>query len=102
MGIYIPNMEPPLIGEHIIIGATSSGKTVARNENLTEWCDIVLVPDHARLIDADALEDRLNKLCEDSPTLTQMANDFINAGICASIKCLSVAPTIIPAEREDA
>ena len=55
-----------------------------------EWCPLVEVPPHGRLIDADAIKEKIDhqrprRLYEDAWTLT----------------IIDDAPTVIPADKED-
>ena len=88
MGVYI-NIEIPKKFDqdnYIELARGIDGKNYARVYNyhfcgLTEWCEIVPVPPHGRLIDADALK----KYLEDN-------------WIPANFDVIDNAPTVIPAE----
>lgn len=54
MGIYIKNMEMPEFGEKIII-LTSSGYVEDVSGQVINGIEAMPVPEHGRLIDADAL-----------------------------------------------
>lgn len=66
-----------------------------RYDTRAEWCPLFPVPDHGRLIDADALWVEINKIC-----------DRRDAGIITDLTCLQQilsavrhSPTIIEAEE---
>ena len=93
-GIYIPGMEMPTScgqcpfhdedyrgKEHCDIG----WKRIGKAEEKPDWCPLVPVPPHGRLIDADALEHDFEKLLFQD-------NWYYNS--------LHHAPTIIPASEE--
>lgn len=83
-GIYIPNMEIPQDGV-TIIEIHSNGATFRYSKSFGGWEkveDAVPVPEHGRLIDADALE-------QDFKKLVYQDNWYYNS--------LHHAPTIIPA-----
>lgn len=62
-------------------------------DKIADGCPIIPVPDHGRLIDADALCERLEKAAEIKPYLN---------GMNAAISFALLAPTIIPASGGDA
>lgn len=96
-GIYIPGMEMPTscfecrfsidgfcyASGHVNIRANDE-------RQITNWCPLVPVPEHGRLIDADALMERFSY----SPGDT--AEDRI--WIRAARRIIIEAPTIIPAD----
>jgi len=94
-GIYIPGMEMPAsCGFCPFENHTDDGYECRINGCLTEYqkrpdgCPLVPVPDHGRLIDADAVrtqidKDRPGRAYKDAWTLTVIDH----------------APTIIPAEE---
>ena len=90
MSVYIKGMEMPTKCEECewsttdrsgFFGCRLTGNIVIRKreKDRPDWCPLVHVPEHGRLIDADAL-------CEG-----RVSND--NVVICAK-----AAPTIIPAD----
>ncbi len=88
MGIYIKDMEMPTKGYRLIlihadgIVQTTSGETTA-----------ISVPQHGRLIDADAVERNLIKM--------QMAQkDVVGHGIRKSRAVVRDMATIIPADKD--
>lgn len=97
MGIYIKNIEMPEDGCHHIICIYADG-TVATGRR---ECRAIPVQPHGRLIDADRLEDRCSRQAREGwhkPTSTT------NWGYAYAIFKSDVedAPTIIPAESDDA
>lgn len=88
-GIYIPGMEIPTDeNEAIDIRLFSDGNVAAWNKQ-KGWVpySAILVPDHGRLIDADALENRVVP----ASRLFEIPN--ANVVVLGAIKA---APTIIP------
>ena len=90
-GLYIPNMNYPKVGE--VICVFPNGKVQKRIVELStlyevvETSEAIPVPDHGRLIDADALQAE----CVPEPTfVAEMLFRKVNN-----------APTIIPADKED-
>lgn len=90
MGIYIKGMEVPFTclscEFHKCSGGTGDYCTLTKKKqfrfkNRPSWCPLVPVPEHGRLIDADALAAQ----CDD-PYWCVWLSDIENA------------PTIIPAE----
>lgn len=53
--LLIRGMEMPKAGQEIIIAENWDGTIYARLESLGDWCPLVEVPPHGRLIDADGL-----------------------------------------------
>lgn len=99
-GIYIHGMEMQTDG-HIILRIYANGDVCVPTECVGEWCKVATatpVPDHGRLIDADALEEeiwsvrRQYQLCDD----TQSADKMMH-GVFRAERLLKDAPTIIPA-----
>ncbi len=99
MGVYIKGMEMPIIEMEWTIRHEADGKWYAIDTNAEtsdgEWHEIVPVPPHGRLSDADALWMEINKIC-----------DRRDAGIISDLTCLQQLlsafrhdPTIIPAEE---
>lgn len=87
-GIYIPNIKPPTAC--CACPCSYDNQCAVKNEYPTfaewyedkpDWCPLIPVPDHGRLIDADAL-------CK-VKGISNVAIGYINR-----------APTIIPASEE--
>lgn len=101
MGIYLPNMEMPRKGQMLVIfpDGTSYVCFNGMRERLTQTT-AVPVPPHGRLIDADALTEKLKKHRE-------YHSDGSNSGAAISNgigQCLDIingreCPTIIEAEE---
>ena len=100
MSVYIRGMEMPkgcpceLIGDGYDVWCFAVGGIPARVKEYAEccqngtrpsWCPLIPVPDHGRLIDADALTEHLG--------------DVEYKG--AIKRVLVQAPTIIPADEEE-
>lgn len=109
-GIYIPGMEMPTTGLYLVSVDNSCGKdetvmTVKRMLGNRDVCQIigayslVPVPDHGRLIDADALDDILADQSEDAYNRTHAPRSWERA-LSAMRDYLEDAPTIIPADKE--
>ena len=79
MSIYIPNMEMPSEGWHKVLMVFSNGDVTDYDGNLVGKA--IPVPDHGRLIDADAID-----ISYSDPEVVETLNDAI---------------TIIPADYEE-
>ena len=99
MGVYIKGMEMPtncflcplsvLNGERLFCEVTKD--EVLRAKKPSD-CPIVLVPDHGRLVDADAAYDKIaEEAGEEAGNYVDM--DVVGIG-------LEYTPTIIPADKE--
>ena len=112
-GIYIPNMEMPTrcfacsmcdmgccgISKGPYIEYRDVDIELAMNAR-PDWCPLVPVPDHGRLIDADALiQDSYKKA---RGILEESMNPCDRAVVISAVKCSEIidAPTIIPADKE--
>lgn len=103
MSIYIKGMEMPkscakckLFGEYgcPFVGPVGYALTEGRRN---EYCPLVPVPPHGRLIDADAIKKEFDRIC-----------DEFDACIIDEMNCLNMilasfdnAPTTIPAEEDE-
>lgn len=101
MGVYIKDMEMPVIELEWTIRRGADGKWYAIDTNAEtsdgEWHEIVPVPAHGRLIDADALEETYPLLCDCSIT----EDGFVKWGEWGySREQIRNAPTTIPASEE--
>lgn len=100
MGVYI-NMEMPKscddcrlnngISCYAVPEYTEDG-VVGRTDDRPDWCPLVPVPPHGRLIDADALIDSFDP--------SDFWNPDAEDNCFAAIHVVNCAPTIIPAEEE--
>ena len=102
-GIYIPGMEMPKTGRYFVAVDNTDGKDKTVISVMSEFergdktrpllavCEIIPVPDHGRIIDADALWDVAYKAwgTEYDPWVCNLFMEMINN-----------APTIIPADKE--
>ena len=104
-GIYISGMEMPTNCTKCPCSNDETRYCHAANEYIPmlgkpQFCPIIPVPDHGRLIDADALQ---------SVTIEQQSNDYnIKAvprnwayAFCAFEEIVADAPTVIPADGEE-
>ena len=78
-GIYIPGLKKPTVcwecpcfnDEYYLCHITEEDRTDPYNSEVPEDCPLIPVPDHGRLIDADALQWYLKDVTEilDAPTI---------------------------------
>ena len=105
-GIYIPGMEMPQSCRSCFVRVRAWGAfpacDVAENyevgrdlvldgytyKKVPDGCPLIPVPDHGRLIEADALIEEIAPILE-------------KRGLNAAITLAYAAPTIIPADKED-
>ena len=96
MGIYIKGMEMPQFFDRLFVGRSFDGRIFIRNEREDEksdsvtWYPVIEIPPHGRLIDADAIKEKIDRqrpgrMYEDAWTLT----------------IIDDAPTIIQADMEE-
>lgn len=104
MGIYLPNMEMPVIELDWTIRRGADGKWYAIDTNAEtsdgEWHEIIPVPPHGRLIDADALktmwDDEIARLLEKG---TEYLDYHVNTLFSDFKHDVDKMPTIIPSEE---
>lgn len=90
MGIYIPGIEMPIAGMSIEIAENVDGKVYARlGYGLDDWHEVISVPEHGRLVDADALMGRIEHDTPLSSTFEKIVRRYIED-----------APTVVPASEE--
>lgn len=116
-GIYIP-MEMPkscpceLVGIGYDLCCSFAGGIPARvkeyyeccqNDTRPSWCPLVPVPEHGRLIDADALENELKSRLEKEGDgwMASEINMAQRAMRVSDYKIVKSAPTIIPASGKE-
>ena len=93
-GVYIPGMKMPNRGHTVTLTITGGGEAVVQYYDCKPQLTVpivykaVLIPDHGRLIDADALAGH---------TVTEWFCG--NKRIYVPWKAVTDAPTIIPAEE---
>lgn len=104
MGIYIPDMEMPKSCEECLcrtkdasggLGCQATGYIPLRkaNQDRPDWCPIIPIPKHGRLIDADKYLSRIRPLTpEDS-----LAGCTFETVKLLMVNSINDAPTIIPA-----
>lgn len=85
MGIYIKGMEMPTEDKEIIVRISSDGTVMTEYASPIPWAKAVPVPEHGRLIDADALT-----------KVSSPRYGLVNVGQ------IDNAPTIIPASEDGA
>jgi len=93
MGIYIKGMEMPKEGARAFTIVFSDGKAAISVEPF-EWHEVIPVPDHGRLIDAD---DKINQL---KTLIEQVPRPFQEVLYQYAIDLLERCPTVIPASEE--
>ena len=110
MGVYIKGMEMPTEFDpdvYIELACGIDRKRYARLYNfhqggLTDWCEVVPVPPHGRLKDADALKDymieALNEALPDCRSEKQRTE--LRETTLAFMQDIDECPTIIPASEE--
>ena len=102
MSVYIEGMEMPKDGRYTVcITHDSSGNVhwVFQNEDTHEFLKhgrVKELPTHGRLIDADALE-------QDAQSRLQICNKYDNQfqKPYEVMRAIALAPTVIPASREE-
>lgn len=102
MGVYIKNMEMPVIELEWTIRRGADGKWYAIDTNAEtsdgEWHEIVFVPPHGRLIDAEKLiqfaKDKARQIADEE---AYPPRSIAVSGL--SIEDVVNAPTIIEAEE---
>lgn len=116
-GVYIPDMELPTRCWDCLLNtygycmvADEHSDIVLADEPIPEWCPIVPVPPHGRLIDAEAFAKEMKARQESAYEWLREAKDHdtaIRADAVISFLCevkltLDTAPTIIEAEEQEA
>lgn len=116
MSVYIKGMEMPtscpceLIGNGYDLCCPFVGGIPARvkeyyeccqNDTRTSWCPLIPVPDHGRLIDADAFKKRMMQGAIDAREDALTDEIWLRILDAAKSLCLDIdeQPTIIPAEE---
>lgn len=108
MGIYIPGIEMPIAGMSIEIAENVDGKVYARlGYGLDDWHEVISVPEHGRLVDADAFLEEMKKRqdaamewkkeAKDSETAARA--DAVLSFLCEVKLTLDKLPTVIPEEE---
>lgn len=98
-GVYIPGMKMPNRGHTVTLTITGGGEAVVQYYDCKPQLTVpivykaVLIPDHGRLVDADALE----KL---SLPRTEMIDGEIVQNRYVSLETIRQMPTVIPADKE--
>ena len=102
MSILIKGMEMPRPFDYLFVGETLGVICMVRNK--TEdgddvvWYPLIEIPPHGRLIDADAFIKRISELVRKAET---DGFDLGAAWYKAFIRHIELAPTIIPADKEE-
>ena len=107
-GIYIPGMEmPPCHFKtsecyHVhgswVVYPDGTSKLHIMVDSYDYTVDVVPVPDHGRLIDADALIEAMARMLPWA-IVDPTANAFLD-GLSAAYGAIQSAPAIIPADKE--
>lgn len=95
-GIYIKGMEMPTSKEGVAVIIYPDGNAVVEPFDIgfSQYCEAIPVPDHGRLIDADALLEWAN-------ADLRFGDPDFHAGLWHTIIAIEDAPTIIPTEEEE-
>lgn len=108
MGIYIPGIEMPIAGMSIEIAENVDGKVYARlGYGLDDWHEVISVPAHGRVVDADAFSAEMRERQEAARKWKEEAKDSETAaradavlGFLSEVKLtLDKLPTVIPEEE---
>ena len=103
-GIYIPNMKMPkscagcyfkYVAFEGIVKCDLAGHDFKdyRETGYREDCPLILVPDHGRLVDVDALYEKF---------MSAPPAQFTPEEVAIMVDWEEVAPTVIPADKEGA
>ena len=98
-GVYIPGMEMPKEGTVVAIYKRGNEFYIVQG---VDRCPLIPVPDHGRLIDADAFEKDQCNSCDGWCDCVEC--DCLNCNQevrCNIILELHNAPTVIPADKEE-
>lgn len=108
-GVYIPNMEMPknctecewheYYGDWWLVDACRiTGTMPIKNakKGRADDCPLIPVPNHGRLVDADALIRRIYDAAKQQPEIADLYEDEADS----MIAWLKTAPTIIPADKD--
>ena len=110
-GVYINGMEMPKNCEECPVCDYEQGECLVNPGSFVKWeqrlvrqswCPLVPVPDHGRLIDADAMSEKDN---DDFSAAIETAVGFATKQLMIMAhaqlqKAIEIQPTIIPADKE--
>lgn len=115
MGVYIKGAEMPIDCHNCPLGfgggcyfGTSADEYMCPDHGRADWCPLIPVPEHGRLIDADALRqsikesiDECNKWADevDGGEMYARVSQSLGTFVECSLR-VKAAPTIIPASNE--
>ena len=107
-GIYIPGMEMPKRGHTVTLTIMGGGEAVVQYYDCKPQLTVPIVykavpiPDHGRLVDADALVTETINSFMDCADLFDDANSLAKAAeiVDAFVRDINDAPTVIPASKE--
>ena len=113
-GVYIPGMkmpetcgECPFVMDADDVAPSQCGRTdftlrdgIVDPFGKPEWCDLYDVPDHGRLIDAEAFREEMDKHYP-FDKFTQSKHGEADVAKGTILLMLADAPTIIPADKEE-
>lgn len=97
-GIYIPGMKMPTGNGELRLIIRSNGQVIISHKTHYEEAEAVPVPEHGRLIDADALVRVLKRCSEDEWNKEAIPFSWSYAYEC-EMDVVEGMPTIIPAEE---
>ena len=106
MGVYIKGMEMPKRcdicpfdnGEHCLAYPPSATMIYDIKDGIPDWCPLVEITKHGRLIDADAFDERVR--VAGGMSEEELTEDFKD-GVQTVLYMLSKQPTIIEAEGSE-
>ena len=101
MGVYINGIEMPTGNDELRLIIRSNGQVIISHETYYEEAEAVPVPEHGRLIDADALMEIISKVIGINASIDQRneATDQERRCLWWFEEQVNIAPTIIPAEE---
>ena len=94
MGVYVKGMKMPTRKDGVAVIIYPDGNAVVEPFDIgfSQYCEAIPVPDHGRLVDADAAYDKIaEEAGEEDGNYVDM--DVVGMG-------LEYTPTIIPADKE--
>lgn len=101
MGLYLSEINMPKgEGSKLVLQIFPNGEVYDEHYirlGIAKWAEAIPVPEHGRLIDADALEKEAQKrmlICDKNGNQFQKQYEIMRA--------IALAPTIIPAEEGEA
>ena len=105
MSIYIPGMEMPTscalcpLATGCYCAVTDEGEYVGnyqKEKTRPDWCPLIEVPPHGRLVDGDKMLSRLTPVCDDDANWAMTGE----TGKRLMTKWVKTSDTIIPADKD--